>query len=330
MADISRGDALALMAEDRAPEIWQEATKSSVAMATFRSVNMGKRERIVPFLEALPATPAGGPFVNGDTGRKPTLDMGWATKVMTAEEIAGIVPIPENVLTDVDIDIWSEVRPRIVEYVSIAIDRAVFGGINAPASWPTGGLAQIATDAGNVLSYNTFITAGPGAGTGAAGPDQTDRAAGYDLAGAYSELLGIIEEDGFEANTVYAKKSQKRALRNLRDNQGDPVLTVLANQAQVWSTPLYYWNTGNVSPVGSTVRAIVADNTKAIIGHRSDLEFKLLDQATLTDGAGNVLISLAENDMLALRFKVRLGFSFLDPTTIEGGSGASPFAVFTD
>jgi HK97 family phage major capsid protein len=322
MAEITRAEALALMAEERVTEIWQESAKTSQALSFFRTVPMGKKEKIIPFLEAFPATPSGGPFINGDTGRKPTLDMSWALKTMVAEEIAGIVPVPENVLADADIDIWGEVRPRIGEYVALAVDAAVFGGVNAPASWPTGGLVGVATTAGNVLDLSTYLATAGG------------QAAGIDLAGAYSELLGLVEDDGFDADLVVASRAQRRRLRNLRDGDGNPVYsTSLRNSGgapQIWDTDLGFWASGNASPVASNVHAVALARKYAIIGLRSDMEFKLLDQATLTDGAGNVTVSLAEQDMLALRFKIRLGFSYMDPTTIEAGAGASPFAVMVE
>ncbi len=326
MAQVERGDVLATMAAEWAPGIWQDVEKTSVAMRTFRTVNMGKREKIFPFLDTMPATPAGGPFVNGDTGIKPTYSMSWANKQMVAEEIAGIVPIPENVIADAEeLDIMGEIRPRIVTYVARSIDAAVFGGVFAPPSWPTGGLVGVATAAGNVLDYSTYL----GLGT---------QAQGYDLAGAFNELLGIVEDDGFDANELYSKKSIRRLLRNMRDGDGRPVMqTSLAGSQSVtsiWDTPTEIMDNG-ILP--ATVRAIAADRNYAIIGRRSDMEWKTLDQATLTQSVTisgttfrSVAASLAEQDMVALRFKIRLGFTYMDPTTYEGGNGACPFAVMID
>lgn len=325
MAEITRADVLATMAAEWAPGIWQDVEKTSVAMRTFRTINMGKREKIFPFLDVLPSTPAAGPFVNGDTGIKPTYNMAWANKQIVAEEIAGIVPIPENVIADSDIDVMAEVRPRIVTYVARSIDAAVFSGTWAPASWPTGGLVGVATDAGNVLDYSTWV----GGGT---------QPQGYDLAGAFNELLGIVEDDGFDASRLYTKKAIRRLLRNMRDGDGRPVMqtSLAGSQAvtSIWDTPTEIMDNGIL---GGNVRAIAADPSYAIIGRRSDMEWKLLDQATLTQSitiSGTtfraVAASLAEQDMIGLRFKIRLGFSYMDPTTYEGGNGASPFAVMID
>lgn len=56
---------------------------------------------------------------------------------MNAEELAVLVPVPDSIASDADYDIWGEVQPRIQEAMGKAIDRAIFFGVNAPASWPT-------------------------------------------------------------------------------------------------------------------------------------------------------------------------------------------------
>ncbi len=318
MPEISRADALALISEQDMGELWQDATKKSLAMQTFRKVRMTKKQAKVRVLDVLPAAPAGGAWIDGDTGRKPTLDMGWANKFLEAEEIAGIVPIPENVLDDADMDIWGEVRPRIAEYVAYHLDLAVFLGINAPASFGDS-LYEGALAAGNVVDLSVFL----GLGT---------QAAGYDLAGAFSETIGLVEDDGFNADAVYTKRAVRRRLQNLRDGDGNPILgTDMRNNGTqavptIWGVPTYLAENAALNQEPN-LHAIVGDSDRAVLGIRQDIEFKFLDQATLTDGAGKVLVSLAEQDMIALRFKMRAGFTVADPMTWEGGAGAYPFSA---
>ena len=52
-------------------------------------------------------------WVNGDNGVKQYSEQVWASKYLTAEEIAVIIPIPESVLDDAEYDIWGEVKPKI-------------------------------------------------------------------------------------------------------------------------------------------------------------------------------------------------------------------------
>lgn len=316
MAEITRADALALISEQDMGELWQDAAKQSLALQTFRRVRMTKQQAKVRVLDALPAAPGGGAWIDGDTGRKPTLDMGWANKFLQAEEIAGIVPIPENVLDDADMDIWAEVRPRIAEYVGYHLDLAVFLGINAPASFGDS-LYEGAVSAGNVLDLSAYT----GLGT---------QAQGYDLGGAFAETIGLVEDDGFNCNTIWTKRALKRRMMNLRDGSGG---LIYANDFKggesvptIWGVPTYMAD-NNALAANANLHAIVGDRSRAVLGIRQDIEFKFLDQATLTDGSGNVLVSLAEQDMVALRFKMRAGFTVADPITWEGGAGAYPFAA---
>ncbi len=316
MAEITRADALALISEQDMGELWQDAAKQSLALQTFRKVRMTKAQAKVRVLDALPAAPGGGAWIDGDTGRKPTLDMGWANKFLQAEEIAGIVPIPENVLDDADMDIWAEVRPRIAEYVGYHLDLAVFLGINAPASFGDS-LYEGAVSSGNVLDLSTYLALGT-------------QAQGYDLGGAFSELIGLVEDDGFAANTIWTKRALKRRMQNLRDGQGNLIYSNdfrgNENVPQIWGVDTYMAD-NNALAADANLHAICGDRSRAVLGIRQDIEFKFLDQATLTDGAGNVLVSLAEQDMIALRFKMRAGFTVADPITWEGGAGAYPFSA---
>ncbi len=325
MAEITRADALALISEQDLAELWQDAAKQSLAMQTFRRVRMTKKQAKVRVLDVLPAAPSGGAWIDGDTGRKPTLDMGWANKWLEAEEIAGIVPIPENVLDDADMDLWGEVRPRIAEYVGYHLDLAVFLGIGAPASFGDS-LYEGALAAGNVLDLSTYL----GLGT---------QAEGYDLAGAFSETIGLVEDDGYNANTVWTKRVMKRRLQNLRDGDGNPILgTDMRSDTNtqvptIWGVQTFLAENAALNEEAD-LHAITGDRSRAVLGIRQDIEFKFLDEATLTEDvtiSGTtfkaVHTSLAEQDMIALRFKMRAGFTVADPMTWEGGSGAYPFAA---
>ena len=118
---IDRSGAESLIPEDRAAEIIQGAIAQSAVLSMGRRLaNMTAAQTRLPVLDALPIAY----FVNGDTGQKKTTKQAWDKKVIYAEEIAVIVPIPEAVLDDADYDIWGEVRPRIQEAFGQVIDAA--------------------------------------------------------------------------------------------------------------------------------------------------------------------------------------------------------------
>ena len=93
-------------------------------------------------------------FVDEQTnnGRKNLTKMAWDKKFINAAELAVIVPIKENVLNDTSIDIWAEVKPRIVEAFGRKIDNAIFNGVDKPADWREGLIPSI-------ISANKEVTA---------------------------------------------------------------------------------------------------------------------------------------------------------------------------
>jgi hypothetical protein len=64
---------------------------------------------------------------------------------------------------------------------------------------------------------------------------------------------------------------------------------------------------------------------------RQDVTYKLLDQAVITDGAGKIIYNLAQQDMVALRAVMRLGFALPNPINRVNPVAATryPFATLT-
>jgi hypothetical protein len=62
---------------------------------------------------------------------------------------------------------------------------------------------------------------------------------------------------------------------------------------------------------------------------RQDITYKVLDQAVITDAAGNIVYNLAQQDMVALRAVIRLGFALPNPVNRVNPTAATryPFAV---
>src|SRR5688500_9630786 len=107
--------------------------ETSAALRMFRNIPVAQAQTRFPVLSALPVAY----WVTGDTGLKQTSEMAWTNKYLNVEELAVIVPIPENVLDDTSFDVWGEVRPEIEVAMGRAFDAAVFFGTNAPATFPT-------------------------------------------------------------------------------------------------------------------------------------------------------------------------------------------------
>ena len=290
---IDRTGASALMPEEVSREIIQDVPQGSAVLSLFTKLpNMSRAQQRMPVLSMFPSAY----FVNGDTGKKRTTKMAWDNKFLSAEEIAVIVPIPESVLDDADYDIWSEVRPRLVESIGSTIDAAILHGLNAPASWPDA-LVPGAIAAGNIIALGT-------------GADIYD-----DIMGEGGSIA-LVEQDGFMVTGHIGALTMKAKLRGLRDGAtGFPIFVKdmqQGNMYQLDGSPIYFPLNGGLDP---TEALLISGNFKnAVFSIRQDITYKLLTEATLYD-TDNVtpLYRLAEQDMVALRVVIRLAWQVPNP-----------------
>lgn len=306
---ISRTNAEALMPEDVQREIVQGVPQMSAIMQLGRKLpNMTRSQRRLPVLSSLITAY----FVNGDTGLKQTSNAEWDNKYVDAEELAVIVPIPEAVLDDTDYDIWGEIKPRIVEAFGAAFDAAVLFGTNAPTAWPTDLLA------GAIAASHRVV-----AGTGA------------DL---YEDILGegginaLVEADGFDVSGHVAAMSMKSKLRGLRDANGMPLFARLIQDKtryELDGAPMEFPKNGSFA--AASALDFAGDWSQLVWALRQDVTYKILDQAVITDGSNNIIYNLAQQDMVALRAVLRLGWQLPNPINRLQPTEASryPFAVLT-
>lgn len=303
MADITRADALALLATQDITEIVKEAEQSSAALASFRTVRMSTGQARMPVLSALPTAGFVTESATLAGGVKPTSKVEWENKDLIAEEIAVIIPIHENVIDDSSFDIWGEVRPLVAQELGRVLDAAVFFGTNKPATWTDAALVPGAIAAGNTLAAGGTV----------------------DLAEDINQAFAFVEEDGFDVNHAYTGRFLRARLRGLRDADNAPIyvdsLRTDGSAAAIYGQDLHYVRNGAWD--ATVAEMLVGDASKAILGIRQDVQVKLLTEATVGG------INLAERDMVALRFKFRVGFAVATPITPDGGASAYPFAVLT-
>lgn len=292
---ITRQNAEALIDTQLSSEIFQGVAEKSYVLKHGRKLqNMTSDKTKLRVLDALPV--AG--FVTGDTGLKPTSNVNWKGVEMTAEEIAVIVPIPENVIADASYDIWAQIKPLIEQEFARIIDGAILFGENAPSSWGEGVVAKIQA-AGNLVPN----TSGEG------------------LYATIDKALSKVEEDGFVANTLLGGVALKSGFRNMLDKNGQPITGTEIDSISRDFVANGAWETG--------IKFITGDFQNLVYAIRQDITYKVLDQAVISDASGKVLFNLAQQDMVALRVVMRLGYAVPNPATPLAGEEESrfPFAA---
>jgi HK97 family phage major capsid protein len=308
----SRTDAAALIPEDVSREIVQGLPIASASLSQFNRVTMTRAQQRVPVLSVLPTAY----WMDGssDTGLKQTTEQAWANKYLDVRELAVIVPIPQAVIDDADYDIWGEIRPRLVEAFAVKLDAATLMDVDNP--WPQAyqaGIVRQAFDAGN---YHTE-------GTSVAPHD--------DFAGDISDTMALVEDDGFDVNTFWARRKIRARLRNLRDSNGNPIYQPIAagNPATLYGEPLSFVSN---DPWVNNYELIAGDRSKAILGVRQDFTFRIFSEGIISDDSGNVVLNLMQQDAVAMRAVGRFAFAVANPINRENATEATrfPFAVLVN
>jgi HK97 family phage major capsid protein len=298
-----------------------EQQSAVMRLATTRPMARGTQTQ--PVLSLLPTASWVNPT---DTGQKPMSIAQWQGIHLTAEEIAVIVPIPENVLDDATFDIAGEVQDAIAGALAQQIDQTLLFGTSAPASFPAGGIYAVARGAGNYLVRGAV--------------------AGQDFAEDLNQVMALVENDGYEPDGFVLRRGVKSQLRGLRDSIGQPIFAPgsgsgpglqLQQLDSIYGNQVTYSQLGFIGtpatadPTHAAADAFVGDWDMAVIGIRRDMTFKLLDQAVLQNPDGTIAYNLPQQDMIALRCVMRIGFAVARPaaraSSAPDAAHQAPFAV---
>lgn len=305
---IDRTGAEALIPEENAREIIQGAVAQSAALSMGRRLaNMTSKQTMPPVLDALPIAY----FVDGDTEQKKTTKQQWDKKILYAEEVAVIVPIPEAVLDDADYDIWGEVRPRIQEAFGKVIDQAIFFSTGKPTNWRAG-LVPSATAAGATVALGTNDL--------------------YDVIMGEGGVIAKVEESGFFVSGHLADISMRAKLRGLKDKQDRPLFLASMQQAGNYTldgSAMTFPRNGAWDP--SAALMVSGDFSQLVYSIRQDITFKLFTEGVVQNTDGTIAYNLMQNDMVALRAVMRLGWEIPNPINAlkTNKNQRFPFAVLT-
>ena len=293
---ITKTEAGALIEEQVVREIFEDAQKESKALSLFRRLpNMSSDKTKLRVSDALPLAY----FVDEKTnnGRKNLTTSAWKNVFITAEELAVIVPIKENLLNDVDVDLWAEIRPQLVSAIAKKIDEAVFRGEGAPQSWGNGIIPEI------IAKGKTVTETGH-------------------LYSDINDTMTEVEESGFNVTALLGGVGLKGKFRMMTDTTGQPLAST-----EIGNLRREYLDNGAWDK--NTATLIAGDFNNAVYSIRQDVTYKVLDQAVIQDPSdGSIMYNLAQEDMVALRVTMRLGWEIPNPVNAENETETRfPFAA---
>ena len=278
---ITRRNAEALFSVDEVSDIIQGVIKESAVLKMFtRLPNMTSGAMRMRVLDGLPMAYWVG---SANNGRKNLTEMAWANKYIIPEELAVIVPIKEDVLDDASVDIWAQVRPRLVEAIGKKIDQAILVGVDKPVGFR----ADLLT---SILNAGAYVAQGSGT-----------------LYSAINDAMVKVEESGYNPTGIIGGVDVKGKFRMMLDTSGQPI-----KGTEIDELPKAYIDNGAWDK--TKAQMIVGDFTQAVYSIRQDITYKLLTEAVIQDpSTGDIKYNLAQEDMVALRVVMRLGWEIPNP-----------------
>lgn len=296
---IERGDTGADLPREVARLIVGDIARQSTALALGTRVPTTTRDSRIPVLTEAPEAF----WVQGDTGMKQTSKAAWTPQALVAEELAVLVPVPDNVVADSSFNVWGALRPLLSRAAARKLDAAVIFGTDAPTSWPDSIVAE-ATAAGHVVTATSdpaadVLAAAEKVGTAGYSPTAAQVRHGWEFAAAATRT------DALTANPVGA----------------GPTPLILAGMP-IWTRPVYF---------ESGYQAVVADWGSVLIGVREDIRIEVFRTGVITDETGEIVLNLLQQDSSVLRMVMRVGYRLAKTVTnLADDTPGVPAAVVAD
>jgi HK97 family phage major capsid protein len=253
----------------------------------------------MPLLSTLPSAYflTGSTQSDRDYGLKQTTKVEWTSKYLYIEELACIVPVPLAVINDTSYDLWGQILPLIISEMGKTIDQAVFYGTNAPATWPLDILASCAA-AGNSVTLG---------GVGDL----------YDDIANSGGVFDKVESDGYAVTSAVAPIEFRSKLRGMRSTTGEPIGSAVMYQMldnsndRLYNVNVNYPKNGAMDKTKTWLFA--GDWSQVVYSIRQDVEVKIFDSGVLQDSNGAITLNLMQQDSVALRVTMRLGWQGPNP-----------------
>lgn len=222
-----------------------------------------------------------GAYWVGEGERIQTSKAEWIFPELIAKKMAVIIPVTKEKLDDATLDVFEELKDTIAEAFATTIDKAALFGSGSP----------FATNLLKAIKDHNMIVV-----------------ESEDIDLTISDAMAMVEEAGYDVDGFAAKIGVKNSLRRLRDANGAPKFVESQDGRKFYEQPIEFVRNGGWEQ--DKAKMIAGEWRYSLVGIRSDIEYQILQEATLqsvTDSDGKPL-SLAEQDMVAIKATMRLGY----------------------
>lgn len=282
MSMITDAGIQALITPEIKNEVIEDIIKESAVLRYFtRLPNMTTSQQEIKILDTLPVTY----WVDGNIGFKKTSSVEWESKSIIAQEMATIIPVAINNVRDSAVDIWGTIRRAVVENLHKRIDEAIINGTYKPRMF-------------RASLVDTIIN------VGAHFPSTTNFYDDMDLA------MSRVESCGYIPNAIMGGVGLRSDLRHVVDTTGQPIYAS-------WLDGLEKIYVDNSAWDSKKAKYIVGDFKKCVYSIRQDIEFEIFTQGVISDPTtGAVVYNLMQQDLIAVRCTMRLGWEVPNPVNI--------------
>jgi hypothetical protein len=263
------------VAEDFIGVVEQE----SMALRLGRVMRMSAASESIPVVAFRPTAK----FVNPQYGgRKPVTEIRWTAVEIRPEEIAATVPVPNAWIADANFNVEGQVERELANAVAYALDQAILFGVDAPASYPQGGVVAFADE---VEHHDAIIAIG--------------------------DAMGDLEGKGVLPDGIAAGASIGAALRAAYAENGD---FATAPVQRIWGLPVARSLAWQPPP-----DAIVGGWNFLAIGIREDITYGRSTDGVLFNENGSVAASAFQDNVTLVKIYARIGCAIGMPAIAKPG-----------
>ena len=283
MAEFMKDELEGFVPKEQAAEIIKKVARGSSVMRLSKLENMTSETKKFPVM-----TSGAGAYWVGEGERIKTSGATWIFPEVKAKKLAVIIPVTKEKLEDTTIDVFTELQDSIAEAFYQAFDKAAIFGQNSPfATSILGGIDSVGAEVVDNSSVNLDLSA--------------------------SDVMAKVEDAGYEVDGWAASIGLKNRLRKLRDSSGAPIYIDGTDQTELYNQPIEFVRNGAWDK--EKALAIAGEWKYSIVGVRDGISYEILKEATLqgTLDADGKPLSLAEQDMVAIKATMRIGYLCVKP-----------------